>query len=330
VGFRANFSDPLQFNRFYFTAGWSPGGHLPTSERLHLAADYVRFNWTGHVSWNNADSYDLYGSTKRSRKGYALSVKRSESLIYEQPKTLRLEVEGRVAGRLDQLPEYQNVAVKVDQLYSLNANLNYSNVRGSLGHVDDEKGVMWSMAVQNDYVHDTFFTRAHATLDLGTALPIGHSSVWLRSAAGLSPQSVTEPFANFYFGAFGNNYIDRNAEKRYREYYALPGAERNSIAGRNFVRSMVEWNLPPIRFSRVGTKGAYLSWIRPAIFATGLMTNLDQKDIRRKALSTGAQLDFKITVMAVLDMTLSVGGGVTFERDRKAAREGMISLRVLK
>lgn len=330
VGFRVNFSDPLQFNRLYVTAGWSPGGNLPTSERLHLAADYVRYDWTAHASWNNADSYDLYGSTKRSRKGYAVSLKRTRNLIYETPKTLKLEVEGRVAGRLDQLPEYQNVAVKVDQLYSLNANLNYSNVKSSLGHIDDEKGVLWSMVVQNDYVNDTFFTRAHAALDLGAALPIGHSSIWLRNVGGFSPQSASEPFANFYFGAFGNNYIDRSTEKRYREYYSLPGAERNSIAGRNFVRSMVEWNLPPIRFSRFGTKGAYLSWIRPAVFAGGLVTNLDQKESRRKALSTGAQLDFKITVMAVLDMTLSVGGGVTFERDRKAQREGMISLRVLK
>jgi hypothetical protein len=330
VGLRANFSDPLQFNRAYFTVGWSPGGDLPTSERLHVSADYARYNWTAHASWNNADSYDLYGSTKRSRKGYAVSLKKLSNLIYETPRTLKLEVEGRVAGRLDQLPEYQNVAVKVDQLYSLNANVLYSNVRSSLGHIDDEKGVLWSIAARNDYVNDTFFTRAHATFDVGAALPIGHSSIWLRSAAGLSPQDASEPFANFYFGAFGNNYIDRNAEKRYREYYALPGAKRNSIAGRNFVRSMVEWNLPPVRFSRVGTKGAYVSWVRPALFVSGLMTNLDEKAIQRKALSTGAQLDFKITVMAVLDMTLSVGGGVTFERDRKAAREGMISLRVLK
>ena len=144
------------------------------------------------------------------------------------------------------------------------------------------------------------------------------------------PGRASEPFANFYFGGFGNNYIDRANEKRYREYSSFPGADLNSIGGRNFVRSMVEWNLPPLRFSRVGTPAAYLAWVRPALFVSGLMTNLDRADLRRRAVSAGGQLDFRFTVMAVLDMTFSVCGGVTMEQGRKAAREAMFSLRVLK
>ena len=329
-GVRLNFSDPLQLNRAYITASWSPGGGLPSSERLHLSADYARYDWTMHAAWNGADFYDLMGESKVSRKGYAFSLKRTQSLIYEAPKTLSLQVEARAAGRLDQLPEYQDVAVKVDELYSLNANLAYSNVRSSLGHVDDEKGTTWSLTARNDYVNSTFFTKVHTTLDLGRSLPIGHSSIWLRSAAGFSPGDVNDVFANFYFGAFGNNYIDHRETKRYRQYQSFPGAEINSISGRNFVRSMLEWNLPPLRFSRVGRPGFYLSWMRPALFVSGLVTNLDRSDLRRRVISTGGQLDFRFTMMSVLDMTLSAGAGVTFERGREAAREGMISLRVLK
>ena len=55
--------------------------------------------------------------------------------------------------------------------------------------------------------------------------------------AGFSPSDRDEPFANFFFGGFGNNYVDHHDEKRYREYYALPGAELNEIGGRNFVKS---------------------------------------------------------------------------------------------
>jgi hypothetical protein len=329
-GIRMNFSDPLQLNRAYITAAWSPGGGLPTSERLHLSADYARYQWTAHAAWNGADFYDLMGASKVSRKGYAFSLKRSDSLIYEAPRTLTLQVEGRAAGRLDQLPEYQNVPVKVDELYSLNANLAFTNVRSSLGHVDDEKGVTWSLSARNDYVNSSLFTRLHGTLDLGTSLPIGHSSIWLRSAAGFSPNPAGEPFANFYFGGFGNNYIDNREEKRYRQYQSFPGAELNAIGGRNFVRTMVEWNLPPVRFSRVGRPGAYLSWMRPALFVSGLVTNLDDSTIRRRAVSAGAQLDFRFTVMSVLDMTFSTGAGVTFERGRKNAGEVMASLRILK
>ena len=69
------------------------------------------------------------------------------------------------------------------------------------------------------------------------AVPAGHSSIWLRSAAGLSPGDLDDPFANFYFGAFGNNWVDHRDEKRYRDVYSFPGASLNEIAGRNFVKS---------------------------------------------------------------------------------------------
>lgn len=329
-GLRANFSDPLQINRAYVTASWSPGGGLPAGERLHLGAQYARFDWTAHAAWNGADFYDLFGSTKRSRKGYAFSLRRSATLRWEAPEQMTLQVEARAAGRLDQLPEYQNVAVRVNELYSLNADLSYTNVRASLGHVDHEKGRTWSLALRNDYVQSTLFTRLHGTFDIGAALPLGHSSIWLRSAAGFSPGRVTEPFANFYFGGFGNNYVDRLDEKRYRHYYALPGADLNAIGGRNFVRSMVEWNLPPVRFGRAGTPGAYLSWMRPALFVAGLATNLDRPELRRQALSSGAQLDFRATILSTLDLTLSAGAGITVERGRAPARETMISIRLLR
>jgi len=161
-------------------------------------------------------------------------------------------------------------------------------------------------------------------------LPISHSSIWVRSAAGFSPQSPDEPFANFFFGGFGNNYVDHQNEKRYREYYSFPGTELNAIGGRNFVRSLVEWNLPPVRFSHAGTPGAYMSWIRPAVFVGGLVTNLDQDLAQRKLLTAGGQLDFRFTILSALDLTLSAGGAVAVESGQPTRREAMISLRVLR
>ena len=59
-------------------------------------------------------------------------------------------------------------------------------------------------------------------MDAGFALPWAHSSIWLRTAAGTSPGPRDDPFANFYFGGFGNNWVDRGEAKRYRDYYAFP------------------------------------------------------------------------------------------------------------
>ncbi len=330
AGARVNFSDPLQLNRASLSASYSPAGDLLRRERLHLHGEYQRYDWTAKAAWNDADFYDLVGPTKTSRKGYQLSLAHSNTLVYDEPKRLTLDVEGRLAGKLDQLPEYQNVAVSVDKLVSLDATLSYSFTRASLGHVDDEKGQLWTAAIQNDYVNSSYFTRVHATYDVGAALPMGHSSIWLRSAAGFSPQDPAEPFANFYFGGFGNNYVDHGDEKRYREYQSFPGAELNEIGGRNFVKSMFEWNLPPIRFRSAGTPGAYLSWIRPALFAGGLVTNVDRDGPRREATTFGGQIDLRFTVLSALDMTLSAGAAVRKANGVPLRREAMISLTVLK
>jgi hypothetical protein len=330
VGLRADFSDPLRLNNANLSVAFSPDRGLPARERLHVEAQYERYDWTAHASWNGADFYDLFGPTKSSRKGYSIGVGRSKTLIYDEPKQLDLEVNTRFAGSLDQLPQYQNVAVRVDKLFSINADLNYTFTRASLGAVDAEKGQRASLAFRGDYVNSSVFTRIYGTWDAGAALPLAHSSIWVRTAAGFSPQDRAEPFANFFFGGFGNNYVDHLNEKRYRQYYSFPGKELNEVAGRNFVRTMLEWNLPPVRFSRVGTPGAYLSWIRPALFVSGLVTNLDDESTRRRVASAGAQVDLRFTVLSQIDLTLSAGAGVAIERGRPAAREAMVSLRVMR
>ena len=330
VGARINLSDFLQLNRLNLSVSYSPWGELASSERLHVRAEYERYDWKASASWNNADFYDLFGPTKVGRKGYDVTVGHTTTLRYDQPKLLTLLIEGTAAGNLDRLPEFQNVPVDVDRLYSAKAELAYTDVRSSLGHVDDEKGQLWSVTALSDYVNARAFLRLFGNYDVGAALPLGHSAVWLRTAAGFSPQPASEAFANFFFGGFGNNWIDHGEIKRYREQYAFPGAALNEIPGRNFVRSLVELQLPPVRFSRVGTPGFYLSFIRPAIFAGGLLTNMDDRARRRSAATMGAQIDLRATVLSSLDMTLSFGAGLRLEGDQRTRREAMISLALLK
>ena len=101
--------------------------------------------------------------------------------------------------------------------------------------LDVESGTLWTAVTQASVVDSRPVTRMRGTFDRGFALPAGHASIWFRQAAGLSPHDPADPFANFFFGGFGNNYVDRGDEKRYRDTYSLPGAELNEIGGRNFV-----------------------------------------------------------------------------------------------
>ena len=140
---------------------------------------------------------------------------------------------------------------------------------------------------------------------------------------------ATDEFANFFFGGFGNNYVDHQEVKRYREFYAMPGFELNQIPGRNFHRAMLEWNLPPLRFSRAGTPNFYTSWARPAIFATSLVTNFDDSAIRQEATNVGGQVDFKFKVKSRYDLTLSFGYAVGYLEGSRFDEEFMVSLKIL-
>ena len=330
VGVRANFSDPLQLNKLNLSGSYSPTTTLDDEERLHLRVDYQRYDWRARVTWNDANFYDLFGPTKTGRKGYTAGVGYHRTLVYDEPRRIDLEVGAVFAGKLDRLPLYQNIEVTVDKLFAYDVTLQGHNLRGSLGRVDDEKGRRWSLTLDGNAVGGTWYGRTHGTVDIGTPLPIDHSSIWLRSAAGWSKGARDDPFANFFFGGFGNNYVDRLEEKRYRQYYAFPGAELQEIGGRNFAKTMLEWNLPPLRFRNVGTPGFYLTWMRPAVFVGGLGTNLDSEEFRRFASNVGGQLDFRVTALSTLDMTLSVGAALAFEDGYDSRRELMVSLKVLR
>jgi hypothetical protein len=329
-GLRANLSDPLRLNNLALTAAYSPDSALPTSEELHLQADYRRYDWSAFAKYNPADFYDLFGPTKTSRRGYAFGLGYDRTLLWDEPRTISVSARGEYWGNLEELPDYQGIPVTTDKLFSAYARILDKNTRHSLGHVDEEKGYVWEAGVRTDVAGGNAYFGAWGDLDLGFGLPLRHSSVWLRSSAGFSPEDVTQPYSNFYFGGFRNNWVDHRDEKRYREAYAFPGVEINQISGRNYARSMLEWNLPPVRFRRVGTGGFYLTWLRPAMFATVLSTNFDDSVLRRTLGNAGGQIDLRFTLLSRLDMTLSAGYATAFEEGQRSQDEWMLSLKVLR
>jgi len=92
---------------------------------------------------------------------------------------------------------------------------------------------------------------------------------------------------------------------------------------------MLEWNLPPIRFSNAGTSNFYVSWARPALFVTSLFTNLDDSALKQEAANFGAQVDFQFKVKSRYDLTLSFGYAVGYLDSSRFDEEFMVSLKIL-
>jgi hypothetical protein len=338
-GLRMNFSDPLSMHAFDALASYSPDARVPESERWHTSFGYRRYNLTANVRTNGASFYDLVGPTRVSRKGYGAKLGWNRMLVRDLPRSLELTAGVSGYGGLERLPDFQNVATSpgFDKLLSGHAQLTYKNLRASLGAVEFEKGIKWQLTAVTNGVRfvrgaeSTWrgFPLFSGTLDTGLPLPLGNSSVWLRQAAGWSPGDRDEPFANFYFGGFGNNRVDYQEPRRYRDDTSFPGAELDDVAGTNYARSMLEWNLPPLRFERLGTLALYCSGARTSLFTSGIVTNVDRVSDRRRLANVGAQTDFRLALLTQEPLTLSFGYARAFERLRRARDEWMISLKIL-
>jgi hypothetical protein len=340
LGLRVNASDPLSMHAFDLSATGTVDSRLPADERWHVTMGYKRYNFIGRLRYNAASFYDLFGPTKTSRKGYGLSLGYNKALIHDLPRSMELDLNLSGYTGLERLPDYQNVPTPAgfDQLVSGCVQFTDKNMRASIGAADYEKGWQWKLSA----VHNTVrfyrrrghvvwkgFPQAVATLDAGLPLPIRNSSLWLRNAVGYSPGDPAEPFANFYFGGFGNNYIDHQDPKRYRDYESFPGTEINAIGGTNFARSMLEWTLPALRFRRAGTLAFYATWARLAFFLTGLVTNVDSAFDRRQLANAGLQVDLRLALLTQYPLTLSLGFARAAERHQPARTEWMVSLKIL-
>ena len=329
IGLHSQFAGPLGLNTIDMSLSYTPTDKLPSDERLHAALHFSHRNWELRASYNPANFYDLFGPTRVSRKGYSLGGTYKKKLLLDHPKSMDLRIDLTGWGGLETLPPYQNIATTATELLNGGVRFEYSNQRSSLGAVDYEKGFKWVLASNSYFAEETYFPRVYTTFDIGTPFLFHHSSVWLRTALGAAWGAIDEPFANYYFGGFKNNYVDYRAEKRYREFDTFPGVEIDEIPAQTFTKLMLEWNLPPVRFRRLGATALYNTWVRPALFSTVLVSDVNDKGLRKAITNLGGQIDFRFIALSHLKFTISIGYAAAFENNRKISNEFMFSLKIL-
>jgi len=329
VGAHAQFDDPLSLGTIGVTAAWTPSQDLPSEEKGHVDVRYQYLGWHAGLAYNRSDFYDLFGPTIRSRRGYQMDGGYDRALIYDEPRRLDFKSDLAYYHNLDALPQAQNIAATAGRLVTAEAGLYFTDVRKSRGAVDDEKGVLANLMGLVNYVDDRAVPQLRGGVDLGVPL-IAHSSLWLRTAAGVADGARDDPYANFFFGGFGNNYVDARVEKRYREYDAFPGFAINELNGRSFGRAMLEANLPPVVFESVGTPAFHLAWMRPALFASQLWTDpVTGSTEKNRYANVGGQVDFRFSVLHWYEMTLSFGYAVGYRSNVRAGDEWMVSLKIM-
>ena len=330
VGMRFNFMEPVGLSGLDISASVSVDNDVPDDERAHLLVRYRHYPWEITGTLNRADFYDFFGPTKASRKGYSLAVALEKTLINDRPKYLDYKLRVAAYGDLDTLPDYQNVGTLIEDYQTFSARLGYHNRRKTIGALGTEKGVEWDLNFVDNFVSSEHLPRVWGDLAVGFLLPWEHSSIWLRPSAGHSFRGDREnEFANFFFGGFGNNYVDHGSVSRFHDYYSFPGIELNELPGRNYAKMLAEWKFPPKRFRSLGIPSAYVNWSQFTLFTSGIRTDLDDEMLRRTLRNVGAQLDLKVVLFTHLSATLSFGYAKAFESDRRDEDEFMVSLKIL-
>lgn len=327
LGYHFQWNDPLGLHRLEMSAAYS--WDSPSDERLHFNAEYHGLNWWAQYWHNYADFYDLFGPTERARKGDAFLFGYDRALIFDGPKVLEFSADAAYYNGLDTLPDNQNrPTFFIEDIVTVRAGLDYRHTRKSLAAVDHEKGWRWNLIARVDHSEFDTIPKVYGGIDFGFALPWKHSSVWFYTAAGWADGNRLDPLTNYYFGGFGNNYVDDREVKRYRHPWSLPGFEIGQLSGREYGKVTAEFNFPPIRFSEAGTPSLFLKHIRSAVFASALVTDPGEF-FERNSQSLGVQFDLEFTLMHRMPMTLSFGWAAGFEDGNKRDDEWLLSLKVL-
>ncbi|HTK56023.1 MAG TPA: hypothetical protein VL295_04320, partial [Gemmatimonadales bacterium] len=328
-GMRFNWSDRVGATSMDLTASWSPAQDS-SYERPHLRAVFRHWNWRVAAAFNRADFYDLFGPSKVSRRGYSLAVQHTSNLFMDAPRSLTWTNQVAGYGGLQTQPEFQGVAASSDKLYTFASTLAYGSLRRSLGAIHDELGSTWDLGFRGNQVNGTFYPRVSLDVEKGILLPLDHASLWLRGGAGTAlAGDRADPNARFFFGGFGNNWVDHGSIERFRDVEAFPGIEINDASGSNYGRAQVQLTLPPLRFRRVGVPSFYVRWASLSLLATGLVTDMDEAAQKRTLGSVGAQTDFRFITLSNMESTFSVGYAVAGGKSRPEHTEWMFSFKIM-
>jgi hypothetical protein len=319
--------DSLGVSHIAATLSYSPTGPRGLRDRFHVGVDATYWDWELSGYFNRADFYDLFGPTKVGRRGFGLIGEKKKNFIHDSERTLDLTINLAGYSGLDRLPGYQNVTATHTRFVRGAAGLAYSDLQSSLGAIEDESGVQWNLNAQMDATFPKRFPRVWGEYSRGFLLPLRNSSLWIRSSAGGAFGDENDPFANFYFGAFGNNWVDKGDFSRYREYYSFPGVHIDQIGASSFVKSLAEWDVTPLHFRNLGSTKLYCNWARLALFTGGLAAN-PASDQRSGYGDAGAQIDIRMVLFSQVKSTFSTGFAAAHDRSGHTGTEFMVSLKI--
>jgi hypothetical protein len=330
LGYRLNFSDYIGISNIKIFLGTSPWSSNSNKQKIHAQLDWKYWNWNLKAAYNKTDFYDLFGPTKRSRAGYMIGLNYNRVFALKKPLVYTFNAGAYTYGDLEVLPQYQSIVTPIKDFQALTASFEVKKLRKTLGGIQHEKGFTWEISAQSLLAKNKLYPELISNQNVGFLMPgVRNTSFWIRNSIGQSFGDRTSPLSHFYFGGFRNNYVDWQPSEQYRKPLAFPGVAIDEIKAHNYVKTMGELNLKPIRLRDVGTSWFYPTYIKTALFGTHLITNYDLSNMTRNIYNLGCQVDVELVLFSYLKTTWSAGYAMKFEKGLANSDQFMLSLKLL-
>ncbi|MDZ7740514.1 MAG: hypothetical protein U5Q03_01815 [Bacteroidota bacterium] len=330
LGYRVNWRDRIGLSNINLFVAGSPWGPYPDKQRLHLELRWDYWLWNLHAAYNKTNFYDLFGPVRRSRAGYSFGIGHNKTFSRRAPFTWHYGFDVTHYGDLEVLPQFQEIATPIENFQSFSAEIGLSKLRKTLGGVQDEKGYLWKLIGYSYLANGSLYPYLVSEQNVGWLVPgIRNTSFWIRNSLGQSFGKQGSSFSNFYFGGFRNNYVDWQQSEQYRKVLAFPGVEIDAIEAHNFIKTMGELNLKPVRLRDIGFTWLYPTFIKTSLFGTHLMANPDDDAKRRNIFNAGIQIDLELVLFSYMKTTWSAGYARKFEEGSGPNEQWMFSIQLL-
>lgn len=330
LGYRLNWRDPLGISNINLFLAISPWSSYGTEQKFHAMLEWKFWSWRLKASYNPTHFYDIFGPTKRSRAGYSVGLGYHRTFSLKEPLKYYADASVFTYGMLEVLPGYQEIEAPIRNMQVASVAFGVSKLRKTLGGVDDERGFSWDINATTYLAKGEFYPSFVSDQSAGFLIPfIRNTSFWIRNSVGVSLGDRASSLSYFYFGGFGNNYVDWQPSEQYRNTLSFPGARINQLPAYTYVRTMGELNLMPIRLRNVGTTWLYPTYIKPSFFGAHLMTGFDRRQQMAHVFNCGGQIDIQLVLFSYLKTTWSFGYAKMFRAGEKSTNQFMLSLKLL-
>jgi len=330
AGYRLNFRDPVGISNLDLFLGTSAWSENPADQKIHAQLRWRYWLWELNAAYNKTDFYDLFGPTKRSRAGYSAGINYNRNNSLRKPLVYEYGFSLNTFGNLEVLPSYQNISAPIKNLHAASGHIGVSKLRRTLGAVENETGFSWDLNAGMILAQKKWYPSLESEQTIGFLVPgFRNTSFWIRNSIGQSFGDRSSALSHFYFGGFRNNYVDWQPSEQYRKTMAFPGVEIDNIKAYNYMKTMGELNLKPIRLRNVGTGWLYPTFIKSALFTTHLITDPGQKDITRNIFNFGGQVDLQLVLFSYLKTTWSAGFAHKVEKNTPGENQVMFSVKLL-